>query len=73
MDWNKLKEDRHKANLELLNILHDIIDNEKSDFRLGQLIMYLQTGNKNDFFNEEPWVTLKRWKDAKEKLNLMSK
>lgn len=73
MDWNKLKEDRRKANLELLDILHDIIDNEKSDFRLGQLIMCLQTGNKNDFFNEEPWVTLKRWKDIVEKLNLMSK
>lgn len=63
MDWNKFREDRRNANLELLNILHDIIENETLDFRLGQLIIVLQTGNKNDFFNEEPQVTLKRWKN----------
>ena len=71
MDWKKFREDRRKANLELLDILRDIIENEKTDFRLGQLIMVLQTGNKNDFFNEEPQVTLKRWKEAKEKMKIV--
>lgn len=71
MDWKKFREDRRKANLELLDILRDIIENERTDFRLGQLIMVLQTGNKNDFFNEEPQVTLKRWKEAKEKMKIV--
>ena len=71
MDWKKFREDRRKANLELLDILRDIIENERTDFRLGQLIMVLQTGNKNDFFNEEPQITLKRWKEAKEKMKIV--
>ena len=71
MDWNKIKKDRRKANLELINILRDIVMDEKCDLRLGQLIIFLQTGNKNDFFNEEPQITLKRWKETKKKIDFL--
>lgn len=64
MDFNKLKENRSINNKLILDILHNQL--ESGDLRFNQL-MYI-INETNDYFNEEPHITLKR---IKEKLNII--
>jgi hypothetical protein len=64
MDFNKLKENRSINNKLILDILYNQL--ESGDLRFNQL-MYI-INETNDYFNEEPHITLKR---IKEKLNII--
>lgn len=64
MDFNKLKENRSINNKLILDILHNQL--ESGDLRFNQLIYIIN--ETNDYFNEEPHITLKR---IKEKLNII--
>lgn len=64
MDFNKLKENRSINNKLILDILYNQL--ESGDLRFNQL-MYI-INEANDYFNEEPHITLKR---IKEKLNII--
>ena len=64
MDFNKLKENRKKYNQEIIDILSKEL--ESGDLRFNQLIYIIN--ETNDYFNEEPHITLKR---IKEKLKII--
>lgn len=64
MDFNKLKENRSINNKLILDILYNQL--ESGDLRFNQL-MYI-INETNDYFNEEPHITLKR---IKEKLKII--
>ena len=59
MDFNKLKENRKKYNQEIIDILSKEL--ESGDLRFNQLIYIIN--ETNDYFNEEPQVTLQRIKE----------
>lgn len=64
MDFNKLKENRSINNKLILDILSKEL--ESGDLRFNQLIYIIN--ETNDYFNEEPHITLKR---IKEKLKII--
>ena len=59
MDFNKLKDNRKKYNQEIIDILSKEL--ESGDLRFNQLIYIIN--ETNDYFNEEPQITLQRIKE----------
>lgn len=64
MDWKKFREDRRKANLEIVELLKNFFENEEQDMRFGQLMEVLNMSRDLDLFSEEPQKTLERYKKS---------